>query len=135
MSRECNQCGSDSPPGSRFCMNCGTPLIKKQVRENTSAADWWSSQNKGLKALTLVGACCVGMLMILGIIDLLTQDMSTVNHYDYSSTGSSSYSNDYSSDYYSPTGSDNSIETFIMILKQVYLRRMLNVLTVDVYWI
>lgn len=80
MSRECNQCGSDSPPGSRFCMNCGTPLIKKQVRENTSAAGWWSSQNNGVKALTLVGACCVGMIVLVGIIGLLSPDASTSSY-------------------------------------------------------
>lgn len=106
MSRECNQCGSDSPPGSRFCMNCGTPLIKKQVRKNTSAAGWWSSQNNGVKALTLVGACCVGMIVLVGIIGLISPDASTSSY-----PGSSYSSYDYSSDY-SSSGSDDSLRNF-----------------------
>jgi len=76
MTKICNNCGTSNKETSKFCANCGAEI---KIEENTTSnskgvSNWWKSQNNGVKGITIVGICCLGLFLIVGIFGMITPD-------------------------------------------------------------
>ena len=76
MTKICNNCGTSNKETSKFCANCGAEI---KIEENTTSnskgvSNWWKSQNNGVKGITIVGICCLGLFLIIGIFGMITPD-------------------------------------------------------------
>lgn len=84
MTKKCPECGNENPDSSSFCKNCGTELKGVSATPKPEAKPskggpmgWWSEQSNLVKALSVIGICCVGLLVIVGISGLLSPDSNT----------------------------------------------------------
>jgi hypothetical protein len=86
MAKVCPKCGKQNKITAKFCENCGTTLndvttTSKPEKEpkNTSEGimDRWNKQGKGVKIGSIVGVCCLGLILIIGIGGLLSPENST----------------------------------------------------------
>lgn len=87
---------------AKFCEGCGTTLPASQpVKETKSSSGgvmgWWNSQGSGVKALSIIGVCCVGLILIIGVMALITPDTTTNTTTSTSPSSSSTPATDTSS--------------------------------------
>ena len=84
----CPRCGTENPENATLCKSCKRFLkpIKAQPSfkpgQNTSGAglfEKWNKQSNAVKALSLIGICCVGLLLIVGITGMFAPDKNTTN--------------------------------------------------------
>lgn len=86
LAKICPNCGKQNKITAKFCENCGTVLndvahvSAHNESKNTSGGlmGWWDKQSKGGKAVIgIVGICCLGLILIVGIGGLLSPENST----------------------------------------------------------
>lgn len=79
MTKTCPNCGKENPDNSSFCKNCGTDLksVSSAPASKGGPVGWWSEQTNLVKALSIIGICCVGLLVIVGISAILSPDSNT----------------------------------------------------------
>ena len=82
MTKICPKCNKMNMETAKFCEGCGTTLLASQpVKETKSSSGgvmgWWNSQGSGVKALSIIGVCCVGLILIIGVMALITPDTTT----------------------------------------------------------
>lgn len=96
----CPECGTENPDNAIHCLECGNELsttIKNEISKpkGTTAnfQEWWSKQTSGVKAITLIGGCCVGLLLIIFIVGFLAPDNNlteiTIDGDEYDAAGES----------------------------------------------
>ncbi len=79
---KCPNCGKQNKVTAKFCEGCGTTLNDTATSapngsESTSGGPmgWWNKQStKGKAAVGIVGICCLGLILIVGIGGLLSPD-------------------------------------------------------------
>ena len=84
MSKKCPECGNENPDNSSFCKNCGADIKSVSVASQSEAKPskggplgWWSEQTNLVKALSVIGICCLGLIVIVGISAILSPDSNT----------------------------------------------------------
>ena len=92
MTKICPNCGTENQDSSEFCQNCGNKMegTVKTSQPNKSTKTgfmgWWDKQTKGIKALSIIGVCCLGLIVIAAIGGTLLPDKTTTNISTPSST-------------------------------------------------
>ena len=89
MSKICPNCKSENEDSAEFCQECGTKLPKYsysvppagEEKTEPKKGNWWSKQTNTVKVLTIVGGCCVGLIVIIGLLAVLFPDATTFNYY------------------------------------------------------
>lgn len=78
----CPKCGTDNDDTAKICKNCGEEL--DSVKNSSSNApsnggfmDKWNSFSNGKKAISIIGVCCIGLLIIGLIVGLGAPDKNT----------------------------------------------------------
>ena len=81
MTKKCPECGKENPDNSDFCKNCGTDIksVTSVKKSKSGIAGWWGEQSNIVKGLSVVGVCCLGLILILGISAMLSPDSNTSN--------------------------------------------------------
>lgn len=98
MVKICPKCGKENSDAAKFCESCGTGLVHVNVSKKSESGSssglkgWWNEQSSGIKALSIIGLCCVGLLLIAGISGMMAPDKTTATNTD-SNTVSPSDSN------------------------------------------
>ncbi|WJI10449.1 hypothetical protein FGU46_10295 [Methanobacterium sp. CWC-01] len=80
MTKVCTQCKTENPDDSDFCKNCGTNLKNVSAAKKSSRSGpggWWGEQTNLVKALSIIGVCCLGIIIIFGISAILSPDSNT----------------------------------------------------------
>lgn len=83
MTKICPNCGTENQDSSEFCQNCGNKMegTVKTSQPNKSTKTgfmgWWDKQTKGIKALSIIGVCCLGLIVIAAIGGTLLPDKTT----------------------------------------------------------
>ena len=67
------------PDLSEFCQNCGEKLEKTKESNKSGFMGWWNNQGNGVKAISVLGACCVGLIVILTVIGMIFPDAAMTN--------------------------------------------------------
>ena len=85
----CPRCGTENPEDAKLCKSCkkilrgvAPPIPPKSDNKQNSIEgifETWSEQSNGIKALSLIGICCVGILLIAGITGMFAPDKTTTN--------------------------------------------------------
>ena len=81
LTKICPNCKKENKDTAQFCQSCGTTLntvtTEKQPETKSGINGWWSKQGKGTKIGSIVGVCCLGLL-IIGLISAMgTPDQTT----------------------------------------------------------
>lgn len=79
MTKTCPNCGKKNPDNSEFCKNCGNDIksVAAVKASKSGVGGWWSEQTTIVKALSVVGICCLGLIVIFGISAILSPDSNT----------------------------------------------------------
>ena len=81
MTKICPNCKKQNTDTATFCENCGTNLnintTKKQPENKSGITGWWNKQGKGTKIGSIIGACCLGLLIIGLISAMASPDQTT----------------------------------------------------------
>jgi hypothetical protein len=98
---KCPKCGKQNKVTAQFCESCGTDLNgvantsepKKSKDTSGGLMGWWNKQStKGKGVIGIVGICCLGLILIVGIGGLLSPDNSNTTTTQSSSAQSDSQS-------------------------------------------
>lgn len=88
MTKTCPDCRNENKSTSKFCEKCGTTLsdmertrITNKITKSKSGGimNWWNKQGNGVKIGSIIGACCLGLILIVGIGGMLSPDATTSN--------------------------------------------------------
>ncbi|BDZ66606.1 zinc-ribbon domain-containing protein [Methanobacterium ferruginis] len=77
MIKICPNCQAENKDNSDFCQKCGTKLPKtaKIAEQDTSPQNlfkrWWHRQSSGVKIISILGGCFLGIIIILLVIGAL----------------------------------------------------------------
>lgn len=90
----CPHCGAENPEEAKLCKSCKRILrmpskssVAYPKKHSTEGIfETWNKQSNGLKALSLIGVCCVGLILIAGISAMLSPDKNTQNNLSQSPT-------------------------------------------------
>lgn len=106
----CPVCGSENPEMAEFCAECGNNIRQENEKTLTNAEKlaklqkkynkpktsknkfdvWWNKQSsKNKKVFSLVGICCLGLILIVGISAMVSPDKTTSTVPSTTSSGSS----------------------------------------------
>jgi hypothetical protein len=83
MTKNCSNCNSDNPDNSSFCQKCGQTLeeinnpSKTNLEKGTGIGGFWNKQSKNGKIALGVGACCLGLILLMAIGGMMTPDNNT----------------------------------------------------------
>jgi len=101
VTKICPKCRAENPDTASFCQNCGEDL--KKIMNTTKPAKTGNEtninkQSNGSKAAIGLGICCIGIIVIIALVGMVSPDTSTTDSssdsnsstYDTSSSGSSS---------------------------------------------
>lgn len=84
MLKICPKCKKGNSENARFCENCGTALSAAPVEEATTKTGgimgWWNSQGTGVKIASVVGVCCVGLIIVGLIAAMVIPDTNSTNN-------------------------------------------------------
>ena len=95
---KCPNCGKQNKVTAKFCEDCGTALSDvtaasaPEESKSTSGGSmgWWSKQStKGKALIGIVGICCLGLILIVGLGGLMSPDQNSQNVSTQSSTATS----------------------------------------------
>jgi len=96
----CPRCGTENPEDAKLCKSCKRLLIevewKKSSRSNNKQKstggtfETWNEQSNGVKALSIITVCCIGLILIFGINAMFSHNKNNQNNL---STQTASWSN------------------------------------------
>ena len=83
----CPYCGTENPEDGKLCKSCKrilrmplkSPITSTKTQSKDGIFETWNKQTNNIKALSLVGICCIGLLLIVGISGMLSPDKTTTN--------------------------------------------------------
>lgn len=75
----CPVCGVENPEGATICKSC-KKMIKQKAPISTPRSEnpkegileTWNRQSTPLKALSILGVCCMGIILIVGVMAMVT---------------------------------------------------------------
>lgn len=78
----CPKCGTENPEDAKLCKSCKKilKLIKAPPTTNDSPKklggffDKWNEQSTPIKAGSIIGVCCLGLILIVGVMGLILPD-------------------------------------------------------------
>lgn len=87
----CPYCGTDNPADRKICKSCKKFLVPLKsspktggIKDSTPSSkskggimETWDKQSTPIKALSILGVCCVGLILILGITAMFSPDQTT----------------------------------------------------------
>lgn len=88
LAKICPNCGKQNKVTAKFCESCGTALSEvmntsePKKSEDTSGGlmGWWNKQStKGKAVIGIVGLCCIGLILVVGISGMMAPDKTTTN--------------------------------------------------------
>ncbi|CDG64592.1 hypothetical protein MBMB1_0482 [Methanobacterium sp. MB1] len=110
----CPYCGTENPGDKKICKSCKKFLVPlkssktgaikdptpRSSKSKASILETWDKQSNPIKALSILGVCCVGLILILGISAMFSPDQTTdtLTGQTPESTSSDSSASDSSSD-------------------------------------
>ena len=77
MTKICPNCQAKNEDNSDFCQKCGKKIPKtvKIPKQDTpprgGLKGWWDKQNSGVKIISIIGGCCLGVIIILVVMSAL----------------------------------------------------------------
>ena len=75
MTKICPNCKKQNEDTAKFCDGCGNALNQNTEKpKNTGLMEWWNKQGNGVKIGSIVGVCCLGLLIIGGIMAMTAPD-------------------------------------------------------------
>lgn len=83
VTKKCPFCGTENPEDSRICKSCKKLLkpinnyskhAKSSKNTISGLIDKWKEQSNVIKGGSIVGVCCLGLILIIGIIALISPD-------------------------------------------------------------
>lgn len=89
----CPNCGAKNINDANFCASCGKELkniektkSSKSLTITDQAKTWWNQRTTGGKIATTLIACCLGIILIVGIFGLASPDKNTQTYSTVPST-------------------------------------------------
>ncbi|EKQ50789.1 MAG: hypothetical protein B655_2304 [Methanobacterium sp. Maddingley MBC34] len=87
MTKICPNCKTENMDSAEFCQNCGTELPKFSYnvppKEDTpsqpKSGGWWGKQTTLVKIISVVGVCCVGLIVLIVLAGIFFPDATTFN--------------------------------------------------------
>jgi amino acid transporter len=89
MTKICPKCKTENLDSATFCQNCGEELPKYTynvpssedvpLKSKAKSGNWWSKQTTPVKILSVVGVCCVGLIVLILLVGLIFPDATTFN--------------------------------------------------------
>mgnify|MGYP005837945409 FL=1 len=81
LAKICSKCNKMNKDTGKFCERCGAELPAsvpaKEPKKSSGIRAWWNSQGKGIKIGSIVGICCLGLIIIGLIVAMTTPDQTT----------------------------------------------------------
>ncbi|MBZ2166641.1 Ig-like domain-containing protein [Methanobacterium spitsbergense] len=83
----CPKCGTENPENARLCKSCKKllrippkpPISNKNQESKEGILKTWNEQSNGIKVASILGVCCLGLILIAGITGMFTPDKTTTN--------------------------------------------------------
>ncbi len=77
----CPHCGTENPKDAKICKSCKRLLTEikwnkpsNKQRPVSGIFETWNEQSNGVKALSIISVCCIGLILIFGIISLFSSE-------------------------------------------------------------
>jgi hypothetical protein len=90
--KTCPLCGAQNPEDATICKSCkrlfrgAAPYEGDKKNSVDGAIETWNNQTNIVKALSIIGVCCIGLLLIVGIAGMFTPDKNTTGSVQSSPT-------------------------------------------------
>ena len=99
----CPHCGAENPEDAKLCKSCKrilrmarkSPITSTKTQPRDGIFETWNKQSNGFKSLSLIGVCCLGLILIAGISAMLSPDKNTQNNLSQSPTSAAMSESDY----------------------------------------
>jgi hypothetical protein len=88
--KACHYCGMENPDSAKLCKSCKRLLTeiewrkssKSNNKEKTAGGNFetWNEQSDGVKALSIISVCCIGLILILGVNVMFSPDKYAQNN-------------------------------------------------------
>ncbi len=81
----CPRCGTENPEEAKLCKSCKrllkTSSIPPKNDENEKSGsgilETWNQQSNGIKAISVIGICCIGLILIVAVGGMFSSDKNT----------------------------------------------------------
>ena len=80
----CPHCGTENPKDAKLCKSCkrllteiewNKPSKNNNKQKSTGGIfEKWNEQSNGVKALSIISVCCIGLIIIFSVIALFSPD-------------------------------------------------------------
>lgn len=86
LTKICPNCKKENKDTAKFCESCGVSLnnstVTSEPKESKGTSGglmgWWNQQStRGKAAIGLVGLCCLGLIVVVGISGMMAPDKTT----------------------------------------------------------
>lgn len=81
----CPKCGAENPEYAKFCKSCKkmlrgvAPAAPKSEKSKEGILETWNKQTNAIKAISIIGVCCIGIILIIGITGMFAPDKTTTS--------------------------------------------------------
>ncbi|MGZ7109187.1 MAG: hypothetical protein ACXVHW_09480 [Methanobacterium sp.] len=82
MVKKCPDCGAVHADSATFCAECGAKFATSKPKKASGIAGitgWWNKQGKGMKIGSVIGLCCIGLLVVGFIGAMMTPNTTSSN--------------------------------------------------------
>lgn len=84
MTKLCSECGSKNLESADYCSECGSKLNKINIASSSAGMiagiqNWWKKRTGNEKALTAIGACCLGIIIIIMAVALTAPETTNLS--------------------------------------------------------
>jgi len=86
----CPHCGTENPEDAKICKSCKRLLTeiewnkpsKSNIKQKSTGGifETWNEQSNGVKALSIISVCCIGLILIFGVIVMFSPYKNTQNN-------------------------------------------------------
>jgi len=88
--KSCPHCGTENPEDAKICKSCKRLLTeiewnkpsKSNIKQKSTGGifETWNEQSNGVKALSIISVCCIGLILIFGVIAMFSPYKNTQNN-------------------------------------------------------
>ena len=84
MIKLCTECGTKNLENADYCSECGSKLNKINIASSSAGMiaeiqNWWKKRTGNEKALTAIGACCLGIIIIIMAVALTAPETTNLS--------------------------------------------------------